>query len=93
VDSILLFRIREILIIVIVIISMLISSSSTEGAILSLETVEELIIFIDLDNFGEISDKQGWVSYKPNEITGTLTHLVTNFVRKHLGEVIYGLDE
>jgi len=60
---------------------------------LALETVEELIIFIDLDNFKEISEKQGWVSYKPNEITGALTTLVTNFIRKHLGEVIYGLDE
>jgi GGDEF domain-containing protein len=60
---------------------------------LALETVEELIIFIDLDNFKEISEKQGWVNYKPNEITGTLTELVTNFIRKHVGEVIYGLDE
>jgi GGDEF domain-containing protein len=60
---------------------------------LALETVEELIIFIDLDNFKEISEKQGWATYKPNEITGTLTELVTNFVRKHVGEVIYGLDE
>ncbi|NHJ46196.1 MAG: hypothetical protein FK733_00275 [Asgard group archaeon] len=60
---------------------------------MALETVEELIIFIDLDNFKEISEKQGWVSYRPNEITGTLTTLVSNFVRKHLGEVIYGLDE
>ncbi|MFW9922060.1 MAG: hypothetical protein ACFFDW_02100 [Candidatus Thorarchaeota archaeon] len=58
-----------------------------------LETVEELVIFLDLDNFKEISQQQGWVSYKPNEITGTLTNLVTNFIRKHLGEVIYGLDE
>lgn len=60
---------------------------------MALETVEELIIFIDLDNFKEISEKQGWVSYKPNEITGSLTTLVTNFIRKYIGEVIYGLDE
>ena len=60
---------------------------------MALETVEELIIFIDLDNFKEISEKQGWVTYKPNEITGTLTELVSNFIRKHVGEVIYGLDE
>ncbi len=60
---------------------------------MALETVEELIIFIDLDNFKELSEKQGWVSYKPNEITGALTNLVTNFIRKHVGEVIYGLDE
>ena len=60
---------------------------------MTLDTVEELIIFIDLDNFKEISEKQGWVSYKPNEITGALTFLVTKFVRKYLGEVIYGLDE
>ena len=60
---------------------------------MTLETVEELIIFIDLDNFKEISEKQGWASYKPNIITGTLTHLVTNFTRKYMGEIIYGLDE
>jgi GGDEF domain-containing protein len=60
---------------------------------LALETVEELIIFIDLDNFKEISEEQGWVNYKPNEITGTLTELIANFIRKHVGEVIYGLDE
>lgn len=72
---------------------MIISNQKFEGAKLALETVEELIIFIDLDNFRKISEEQGWVSYKPNEITGTLTFLVTQLVRKHLGEVIYGLDE
>jgi len=60
---------------------------------LALETVEELIIFIDIDNFKEISEAQGWVPYKPNDITGTLTQLVTDFARKHTGEIIYGLDE
>ncbi|MHA1220365.1 MAG: hypothetical protein ACTSQB_01390 [Candidatus Heimdallarchaeota archaeon] len=60
---------------------------------LALETVEELIIFIDLDNFEELSEKQAWVSYKPNEITGAMTRLITDFIRKHVGEVIYGLDE
>ena len=60
---------------------------------MTLPTVEELVIFIDLDNFKEISEAQGWVDYKPNEITGSLTNLVTNFIRKHIGEVIYGLDE
>lgn len=68
-------------------------SIKSEGATLVLETVEELVIFIDLDNFKEISKRQGWVSYKPNEITGTLTLLVREFVRKYLAEVIYGLDE
>ena len=60
---------------------------------MTLPTVEELVIFIDLDNFKEISERQGWVAYKPNEITGSLTQLVTQFIRKHIGEVIYGLDE
>ncbi|MEA2070939.1 MAG: hypothetical protein U9O98_06575 [Asgard group archaeon] len=59
---------------------------------MTLETIEELIIYIDLDNFKEISQKQGWVEYKPNIITGTLTYLVTEFVRKYLGEVLFGLD-
>lgn len=58
-----------------------------------LETVEELIVYLDLDNFKKISEEQGWSPYKPNDITGTLTHLVTEFVRKHLGEVLFGLDE
>jgi GGDEF domain-containing protein len=59
----------------------------------ALETVEELVIFIELDNFKEIADKQGWVTYKPNEITGKMTEVISDFVKKYLGEVIYGLDE
>ena len=60
---------------------------------MTFQTVEELVIFIDLDNFKKISEDQGWVAYKPNDITGSLTSLITKFVRKHLGEVIYVLDE
>jgi c-di-AMP phosphodiesterase-like protein len=58
-----------------------------------LETVEEMIVYLDLDNFEEIAEKQGWQSYKPNDITGSLTKLVTDFVRKYHGEVLFGLDE
>lgn len=58
-----------------------------------LETIEELIIYIDLDNFKRISQEKGWISYRPNEITGTLTHLIRDFVRRHHAEVLFGLDE
>lgn len=54
--------------------------------------VEGLIIVIDLDKFSEFIDKQGLDSYKPNTITGTLTELVSRFVYKWHGVVIYGLD-
>ena len=60
---------------------------------MALETVEEFIIFMQLDNFKEIAEKQGWVAYKPNEITGKMTEIISNFVKKYIGEVIYGLDE
>ncbi len=63
------------------------------GFTVALETVEELIIFIELDNFKKIAEKQGWVAYRPNEITGKMTVIISNFVKKYLGEVIYGLDE
>lgn len=60
---------------------------------MALETVEELIIFMELDNYKEIAEKQGYVAYKPNEITGKMTEIISNFVKKYIGEVIYGLDE
>lgn len=54
--------------------------------------VEGLIIVMDLDKFKEVTRERGFDPYKPNIITGTLTSLVTNFVSKWGGVVIYGLD-
>lgn len=51
------------------------------------------IIIMDLDRFKELSKNKGWSEYTPNIITGTLTLLVENFIRRHLAVVIYGLDE
>lgn len=51
------------------------------------------IIIMDLDRFKELSRAKGWSEYTPNVITGTLTLLVEDFIRKHFAVVIYGLDE
>ncbi len=51
------------------------------------------VIIMDLDKFEELSKSRGWSEYVPNIITGTLTTLVWQFVRKHFAMVIYGLDE
>ena len=53
---------------------------------------ESVVVFIDLDNFKEISKSQGWNEFSPNIITGTLTALIENLVRKHFGSIIFGLD-
>ncbi len=54
--------------------------------------VEGTIVVIDLDEFGEIVQERGWSEYHPNPVTGTLTQLVEDFVRKWHGYVVYGLD-
>ncbi len=54
--------------------------------------VEGLIIVLDLDRFEEYVVEKGLDPYKPNIITGTLTKLVEDFIRKYRGIVIYGLD-
>ncbi len=54
--------------------------------------VEGTVVMIDLDEFGEIVHEKGWSEYQPNPITGTLTQLVEEFVRKWHGYVVYGLD-
>jgi len=48
---------------------------------------------MDLDNFKEISNEQGWTKYRPNIITGTLTQLILDLVGKYAATVIYGLNE
>lgn len=51
------------------------------------------IIIMDLDRFESLSKSKGWSEYTPNIITGTLTMLVEDFIRKHFAVMIYGLDE
>ncbi len=59
---------------------------------LTLKAVEGTIIVLDLDKFEEYVLEHGMDSYKPNIITGTLTNLVEDLVRKWRGVVVYGLD-
>ena len=54
--------------------------------------IEGTVIILDLDRFSELTSSKGWDEYKPNIITGTLTHLVEEFVRKHSANILYGLD-
>ena len=54
--------------------------------------VEGTVIILDLDKFKKVTKERGFNEYKPNIITGTLTHLVENFVRKWNAYVLYGLD-
>ncbi|ADI32228.1 hypothetical protein [Staphylothermus hellenicus] len=54
--------------------------------------VEGIIIVLDLDRFEEYTIKYGLDQYKPNTITGMLTSLVENFIRKWRAVVVYGLD-
>jgi len=55
--------------------------------------IDGLIIVLDLDKFEEFMESRGWDPYKPNIITGSLTRLVEDFVKKWSGVIIYGLDE
>ncbi len=50
------------------------------------------VIVMDLDRFEELTAKHGWNQYTPNIITGALTDLVEQFVRKYFAVVVYGLD-
>ncbi len=54
--------------------------------------VEGIIIVADLDRFDEFVEEHGLSRYRPNDITGTLTHLFYNFTTRWQGVVIYGLD-
>jgi len=54
--------------------------------------VEGTVIVFDLNKFKKVTKEKGFNEYKPNIITGTLTHLVENFVRKWNAYVLYGLD-
>ncbi len=54
--------------------------------------VEGLIIVMDLDRFEEFIEEKGLSQWSPNIVTGTLTLLVEEFVRKWQAIVVYGLD-
>ncbi len=54
--------------------------------------IEGTVVILDLDRFSELTKSMGWDEYKPNIITGTLTHLVEDFVRKYSADILYGLD-
>ncbi len=50
------------------------------------------VIILDLDKFEEKTIREGWNQYTPNIITGELSRLVEEFVRKWCARVVYGLD-
>ena len=50
------------------------------------------VVILDLDRFKEVTKSRGWTEYKPNIITGELSHLVDAFVRKWSAHLVYGLD-
>lgn len=50
------------------------------------------IVVMDLDRFEETTRLRGFDEYKPNIVTGLLSHLVEEFARKWSGVVVYGLD-
>jgi len=54
--------------------------------------IEGTVIILDLDKFKKVTKERGFNEYRPNIITGTLTHLVEDFVRKWNAYVLYGLD-
>lgn len=54
--------------------------------------VEGVVVILDLDRFSDLTESMGWDKYKPNIVTGTLTQLVEEFVRKYSANVLYGLD-
>ncbi len=59
---------------------------------LTLSSCEGTIVVIDLDRFGELVEEKGWSEYSPNPITGLLSNLVYDFVRKWNAVIVYGLD-
>ncbi|MFX0202235.1 MAG: hypothetical protein ACFFCW_39490 [Candidatus Hodarchaeota archaeon] len=47
---------------------------------------------LDLDHFGEITKKAGWLEYKPNIVSGMLTELVIELLSKHHGTHLRGIN-
>jgi len=54
--------------------------------------IKKIVVYLDLDNFNEIVSKFGLSEYKPNIITGQLTHLVYLLSQKYNGVILHGLD-
>ena len=50
------------------------------------------IVILDLDRFEEQVEREGWSRYRPNPVTGLLTQLVEQLVRRWQGVPLYGLD-
>ncbi len=50
------------------------------------------LLILDLDRMSDLVAERGWSEYKPNPLTGLLSNLVEDLVRKHGFVVIYGLD-
>ncbi len=51
-----------------------------------------IIIFLDLDRFGEVMEERGWTRYAPNVVTGTLTTEVETLAKKHWGVIHWGVN-
>jgi GGDEF domain-containing protein len=51
-----------------------------------------VIVVLDLDHFKKMVREMGWPEYSPNPITGLLSGLVDELIRKHHAVVVYGLD-
>ena len=54
--------------------------------------IDGTLIIMDLDNMEELVEELGLSEYRPNRLTGLLTRLVEDLVRKWRGVVVYGLD-
>lgn len=54
--------------------------------------VPGVIIVLDLDRFGDFVEERGLDPYKPNLVTGELTHLVEYLATKYRGVIVYGLS-
>ncbi len=54
--------------------------------------VDGTLIVMDLDGMGELVEELGLSEYSPNRLTGLLTSLVEDLVRRWRGVVVYGLD-
>lgn len=54
--------------------------------------MQSAFVVLDLDHFGEITKKVGWLEYKPNIVSGLLTELVTELLSKHHGSHLRGIN-
>jgi hypothetical protein len=58
-----------------------------------MQPVEGTIVLIDLDNFSSTIKEKGWSEWKPNDATALLTSWVYDFISRHQGVVVWGLDD